>query len=202
MCRYIFITSLFVLALSTQAEDLTSEQRLAIESRIKPMGKVCLLGQTDCGSNLIATVSGGDIGLQSSDEKASSSAVGCSFDIEVGDSLQFSMEAMSVSASCKDITVNLRHTGNMPVSAMGHNWVLTKNSDSAGVALDGVDAGMDNDYVKPEDARVIAYTPLIGGGESTSITFSFDRLDSNSEYIFFCSFPGHSYVMRGVLKIA
>ena len=202
MCRYIFITSLFVLAFSTQAEDLTSEQRSAIESRIKPAGKVCLLGQTNCGSGSVSTVSVGDNGLQPSSEKASSSAEGCSFDIEVGDSLQFSMEAMSVSASCKDITVNLRHTGNMPASAMGHNWVLTKDSDSAEVAADGADAGMDNDYVKPEDARVIAYTPLIGGGESTSITFSFDKLDSSSEYIFFCSFPGHSFVMRGVLKIA
>ena len=202
MCKYIFVTSLFVLALSIQAEDLTSEERSAIESRIKPAGKVCLLGQTDCGSGLVPTVSVNDIGLQSSYEKVSSSAEGCSFDIEVGDNLQFSMEAISVSVSCKDITVNLRHIGNMPVSAMGHNWVLTKDSDSAEVATDGADAGMDNDYVKPEDARVIAYTPLIGGGESTSITFSFDKLDSSSEYIFFCSFPGHSFVMRGVLKLA
>ena len=201
MCRYIFVTSLVLLALSIQAEDLTSEERLAIESRIKPAGKVCLLGQTDCGSGLVPTLVGNDIDLQSSDERISSSAEGCSFDIEVGDNLQFSMEAMSVSASCKDVTVNLRHIGNMPVSAMGHNWVLTKDSDSAEVASDGADAGIDNDYVKPADARVIAYTPLIGGGESTSITFSFNKLDSNSEYTFFCSFPGHSFVMRGVLNI-
>ena len=30
MCRYIFVTSLVLLALSIQAEDLTSEERSAI----------------------------------------------------------------------------------------------------------------------------------------------------------------------------
>ena len=94
MCRYIFVTSLVLLALSIQAEDLTSEERSAIESRIKPAGKVCLLGQTDCGSGLVPTLSGNDIDLQASDERSSSSAEGCSFDIEVGDNLQFSMEAI------------------------------------------------------------------------------------------------------------
>ncbi len=206
MCRYILFTSLFVFAVSIHAETLTSEQRSAIESRIKPIGKVCLLGQTDCAKSLASNPSVSDSGLQSTEEadnaQLSASADGCSFDMEVGDSLDFSMEVMSVSASCNEITVNLRHTGNMPASAMGHNWVLSTNADSAKVASDGADAGLDNDYVKPGDKRVIAYTALIGGGESTSITFSSDKLDSDSEYIFFCSFPGHSYVMKGVLKIA
>ena len=205
MCRYIIIASLFVLTFSTSAADLTNEQRSAMESRIKPAGKVCLLGQTDCSRGLGSNVSESSAGLQSTNHtdntKISSSAEGCSFDIEVGDSLQFSMESMSVSASCPDITVNLRHTGNMPASAMGHNWVLSKDADSAEVASDGADAGIDNHYVKPGDARVIAYTTLIGGGESDSITFSSEKLDSDNEYIFFCSFPGHSFVMRGVLKI-
>ena len=125
----------------------------------------------------------------------------CDLTVEAGDSLKFNASSLSVPSTCGSVTLNLKHGGKMPKTVMGHNWVLTKDSDSAEVASDGADAGMDSDYVKPEDARVIAYTPLIGGGESTSITFSFDKLDSNSEYIFFCSFPGHSFVMRGVLKI-
>ena len=49
---------------------------------------------------------------------------------------------------------------------MGHNWVLTKTADMAGVASDGATASVANDHIKPGDARVIAHTKIVGGGES------------------------------------
>jgi len=38
-------------------------------------------------------------------------------------------------------------------------------------------AGIENDYVKPDDSRVYAHTKVVGGGESTTIeiTHSFVR---------------------------
>ena len=74
---------------------------------------------------------------------------------------------------------------------MGHNWVLTKKADFQSVAQAGASAGMENDYVPPDDDRVIAATEIIGGGESTSVTFSIADLNPDEPYQFFCSFPGH-----------
>ncbi|HIY70269.1 MAG TPA: azurin, partial [Candidatus Luteimonas excrementigallinarum] len=83
--------------------------------------------------------------------------------------------------------------------AMGHNVVVTMADDYSAVAADGLTAGADSDYVQPDDSRVIAATEMVGGGQSTSVTFSTSALDSGSEYTFFCSFPGHSALMRGTL---
>ena len=54
--------------------------------------------------------------------------------------------------------------------------------------------------MKPGDARVLAFTEVIGGGESNSVTFDLAAL-TDSESTYFCSFPGHWTVMKGVLKI-
>ena len=124
----------------------------------------------------------------------------CVFDVEVGDGLQFNVSSIKVPGDCKEVTVNLSHTGKMEKAAMGHNWVLSKESDLAGIASAGLAAGIDNNYLPSGDARVIAATSLVGGGESASVTFSVDGL-SGSGYVFFCSFPGHWAVMKGTFEL-
>ena len=79
---------------------------------------------------------------------------------------------MTVSAACETITVTLKHAGQLPANIMGHNWVLTKSSDFMPVAQAGGAAGLENDYVPQNDPRVIAYSKIIGGGETTTVTFS------------------------------
>jgi azurin len=54
--------------------------------------------------------------------------------------------------------------------------------------------------VKKGDARVLAHTKVIGGGQATSVTFKTSVLKKGEAYTFFCSFPGHSSIMKGVLK--
>lgn len=125
----------------------------------------------------------------------------CEVDIETGDGLTYSMQTIEVEKSCGNVTIHLTHTGQMPAEAMGHNWVLSATSDYQAVAMDGMSAGVDNSYVPVDDDRVIAYTPVIGGGEKTSITFSIADLDPAGSYTFFCSFPGHWSVMNGEFKI-
>ncbi len=129
-------------------------------------------------------------------------AAGCETTIEGNDAMQFNTKEMVVDKSCKEFTVHLKHVGKLPKNAMGHNWVLTKEADKQGVANDGMAAGLDKDYVKPGDARVIAHTKVIGGGESDSVTFDTSKLSAGEKYTFFCSFPGHWSVMTGTLKLS
>ncbi|MFT6288607.1 MAG: cytochrome c5 [Alcanivorax sp.] len=46
------------LALSASAADLTDAQRAGIESRIKPVGEVCMQGDTSCGGAVVVASSG------------------------------------------------------------------------------------------------------------------------------------------------
>lgn len=125
----------------------------------------------------------------------------CEIDIESNDQMQYNKDAIEVDSSCESVTINLKHVGELPAAAMGHNWVLAKKADFQSVAQAGTGAGMENDYVPPEDERVIAHTEVIGGGESTSITFSIAELNPDESYQFFCSFPGHWAAMNGAFRI-
>ena len=125
----------------------------------------------------------------------------CQQVIEGNDMLQFNLKEMVVSANCKEVTVTLKHTGAMPANVMGHNWVLTNNTDFMPVAQAGGAAGIENNYVPIGDQRVLATTTIIGGGEETSVTFSIDSLVVGDDYTFFCSFPGHYAIMKGAFKV-
>jgi azurin len=48
---------------------------------------------------------------------------------------------------------------------------------------------------------VIAATKVIGGGESTTITIDMAKLAPGGDYTFFCSYPGHSPMMRGRFQV-
>lgn len=129
-------------------------------------------------------------------------AADCSVEIAGNDAMQFDKASITVPQSCKQFTVKLKHSGKLPKNAMGHNWVLSKTSDMQGVASDGIAAGLDKSYVKAGDTRVIAHTKVIGGGESDTISFAPSKLKAGESYTYFCSFPGHSAIMKGVLQLA
>lgn len=128
-------------------------------------------------------------------------ATACSTTIEGNDAMQFNKTSIEVPKTCKEFTVTLKHTGKLPKAAMGHNWVLTATADEAGVLGDGAAAGLDSNYVKPNDSRVIAHTKMIGGGESDSTTFQVAALKPGDTYVFFCSFPGHAALMKGTVSV-
>lgn len=128
-------------------------------------------------------------------------AADCAATIEGNDMMQFNKNSMEVPRTCKSFTVTLTHTGKLPRNAMGHNWVLSLASDEPGVDADGMKAGLDNNYIKPGDDRVIAHTKVVGGGESDSVTFDVARLKAGQDYMFFCSYPGHAALMKGTLKL-
>jgi len=120
----------------------------------------------------------------------------CSQTIEGNDQIQFNLAEIRVSASCGEVTITLRHTGMLPAAAMGHNWVLSATSDYTAVAQAGASAGAPS-YVPQGDARVLAASAIIGGGEETSVTFDISSLTAGGDYTYFCSFPGHYVLMNG-----
>ena len=126
-------------------------------------------------------------------------APNCSIKLKGDDRMQFDLKTATVSAGCATITIELTHTGSLPATAMGHNVVITATKDVAAVASAGIKAKA-TDYVPAGDARVLASTKIIGGGASTKATFPGKKLTAGGDYSFFCSFPGHSGLMKGKLK--
>ncbi len=125
----------------------------------------------------------------------------CKTEIEGNDAMQYNVGSITVPASCTSFTITLKHTGTMPVAAMGHNVVIAKASDMQAVAADGMGAGAASMYVKPGDTRVIAHSDVVGGGQSTSVSFDVARIKDGGPYEFFCSFPGHSAIMKGTIAV-
>ena len=125
----------------------------------------------------------------------------CKVDIAGNDQMQYDKKEIAVAADCTQIEVTLKHTGKLPAQAMGHNWVLTKTADAAGVASDGIGAGFASDHIKKGDTRVIAHTKIVGGGQSASVTVPMSALKKGESYSYLCTFPGHSAMMKGTFKI-
>ncbi|MGC5699834.1 azurin [Pseudomonas sp. NFXW11] len=128
-------------------------------------------------------------------------AAECKVDVDSTDQMSFNTKEITIDKSCKTFTVNLSHSGSLPKNVMGHNWVLSKTADMAGIATDGMAAGIDKSYLKEGDTRVIAHTKIIGAGEKDSVTFDVSKLTAGESYQFFCSFPGHNSMMKGALVL-
>ncbi len=128
-------------------------------------------------------------------------AANCSTTIEATDAMKFSVSNVNVPRSCAKFTVTLHHTGTLGRNVMGHDWVMTTAANQTAVDVDGAKAGLDHNYLKPGDPRVLAATPIIGGGQTTSVSFKPSILKPGTKYVFFCSFPGHSSIMHGTVTL-
>ncbi len=125
----------------------------------------------------------------------------CDVTVEAGDNMKYNTKEIAVDKSCKEFKVHLKHVGKMNKGSMGHNLVITKTDDMKGVIGDGIKAGAP-EYVKPNDERIVAHTKMLGGGEEDTITVDMSKVKTDGDYSFFCSFPGHSSVMKGKLKFS
>ncbi|WP_313345812.1 azurin [Stenotrophomonas sp.] len=121
----------------------------------------------------------------------------CAVSVDSTDQMRFSQKEIKVAADCSQVKLTLRHTGTLAATAMGHNWVLTKTTDYPPVAMAGMRMTLADSYLPKKDARVLAHTAVIGGGQSTSVTFATAALRKGGDYTFFCSFPGHFALMKG-----
>lgn len=121
----------------------------------------------------------------------------CAVTISGDDAMKFDKTEIRIDASCTQVALTLKHTGKLAANVMGHDWVLAKTADMAGIDADGMKAGMAAGFIKAGDARVVAHTKVIGGGQSDTVTFATSKLIKGGDYSFFCSFPGHSTMMKG-----
>lgn len=95
----------------------------------------------------------------------------------------------------QEVTLILHHSGKLPKTTMGHNWVLLKEGVDMQAFDDKAAKAQATDYIPADAANdIIAHTKLIGGGESDTITFA---APAEGAYDFLCSFPGHSSMMKG-----
>ena len=117
--------------------------------------------------------------------------------INSSDLMKFDQNELRVFEGQK-ITLTLNHTGKMSKEIMGHNFVLLKKDTNLNDFAQRAMLARDNEYI-PDGNETIAYTKMIGGGESDTITFTAPEKGS---YTYICTFPGHYGLMRGVLIVS
>ena len=117
--------------------------------------------------------------------------------IEATDQMQYSTNELR--AKVGEITLTLKHVGQMEKAVMGHNLIILKSGTDVNAFGAKAAEAKDNDYIPTsEEASIIAHTKLLGGGESYTITFS---ITEPGTYDYICSFPGHLALMKGKLIV-
>ncbi len=154
-----------------------------------------ILVMTSCGGGSSSTSSkkNGASNVEETIEKVAIPTT-VSLEIESNDLMQFNLDKLEVIEG-QTVTLTLKHTGQMSVDVMGHNWVLLATGTDVATFGSAAVAAKATGYI-PQNMteEVIAYTETIGGGEETSITFEAPKA---GYYTFICSFPGHYGVMQG-----
>ena len=112
------------------------------------------------------------------------------------DNMLFDKNIIYVNSRQK-VTLTLEHIGKMDKKIMGHNFVLLKKDVDVVSFATRAMVARDSEYI-PEGNETIAYTKLIGGGESDTIVF---EAPEKGSYTYICSFPGHYGVMKGILIV-
>ena len=125
----------------------------------------------------------------------------CSLNMSSGDLLKFNKRTLTIDSTCSKFTIYFRHEGEMAANTFGHNVVIVerKNFDKVKSKIN-IKFGEESGYL-PDMPEIIAKTAIIGGGADTSVTFDATNLSKDSEYMFFCSFPGHYGGMQGPVKV-
>jgi len=123
-------------------------------------------------------------------------------EIEGNDRMRFDLDEFTVEAG-QMVRLTLVHVGSLPKNSMGHNVVvLVQGEDVIDFGSDANEQGgeEENHYVpEPVRDRVVAFTELIGGGETATVEFR--APEEPGEYPFLCSFPGHFSQMNGVMVV-
>lgn len=110
------------------------------------------------------------------------------------DLMKFDKTEFKVKAG-QEVTLSLRHIGKGDIKIMGHNFVLLKEGTAIPTFAAAAGAvGQKGDWIPEGGKEVIAHTKMIGGGQSTTVTF---KAPAAGIYDFICSFPGHSGLMKG-----
>ena len=192
---YLALISTAVLALTACSQEAPK----SAEPASAPASTPAASAPAEAPANPASVTSASDAATAASAPMANAT---CETTVESDDAMKFNTAEIAISKTCSQYKITLKHVGKMPVTAMGHNLVISKADDAAGVVADGAAATAAKGYLKEGDERVIAATKLIGGGEEDSITFDTSKLTTDGSYEFYCTFPGHYGMMKGVVKVS
>ncbi len=121
-------------------------------------------------------------------------------EITGNDQMQFNVKAFEVKEGQK-VVLSFKHIGQLPAVAMGHNVVILKPGTAVPAFATKCAPAKDTEYIPQDEeskAQIVAYTKMLGGGESDEITFT---APAPGDYPFICSFPGHFAIMQGVMTV-
>lgn len=121
-------------------------------------------------------------------------------EITGNDQMQFNVKAFEVKEGQK-VVLSFKHIGQLPAVAMGHNVVILKPGTAVPAFATKCAPAKDTEYIPQDEeskAQIVAYTKMLGGGESEEITFT---APAPGDYPFICSFPGHFAIMQGVMTV-
>jgi azurin len=112
-----------------------------------------------------------------------------------GDFLAFKPAELTCPAGAR-VSLTFHHAGRRVQQK--HDWVLLKPGTADAFMQAVLAAGEKDDWMPPDDPRVLAATPQIDPGESVTIEFT---APPPGDYPFVCTYTGHGDVMRGVLHV-
>ena len=141
---------------------------------------------TSCGEN------SGKKSQTPTSEKKSDETLSSKIVLNSNDTMKFDQNMLLVEAG-KTITLTLNHTGKFGKRGMGHNFVLLKADVDVSDFAQRAASAMKTEYI-PKGDEIIAYTKLLGGGDSDTIKF---KAPKKGIYTFICTFPGHWQLMKG-----
>lgn len=120
--------------------------------------------------------------------------------VEVNGETYYLLEGVSAETG-EELTFNLTTISALPASAMAHNIVLLEGDADAQEFVNASMKAKDNNYIAPDMTdMILAQTDMVGGDESTQVTFNAPETAGDYEYL--CSFPGHYAAgMKGILSV-
>lgn len=125
-------------------------------------------------------------------DKVTPLSLGCD-----GEAMVFDPIALTVAAGAMVELTFHNHSNHLQ-----HNWVLVDGGDEVAMAIydAAIAAGVKQDWLPPENAQIIAHTPLVNSGKRATITFQ--APSQTGVYSYLCTFPGHFLAgMKGTLTL-
>ena len=121
-------------------------------------------------------------------------------EITVGDNMKYSVTEITATPG-EPLHVVLKSNGQMPKTAMAHNFVLLQQGTDAAKFVQAGAGARETDFIAMwERDKVIASTPLVGPGDTVDVTFKAPSKPGTYQYI--CTFTGHYTLgMKGTLTV-
>lgn len=161
------------------------------------MATLGLFTMASCGSN--ETAQDAEVVEETVTEETTVTTEVREITLEGNDAMQFNTKQLHADAG-QTVRLTLKHTGEMAIEVMGHNFVLLAAGTDVDAFVNAAQDAKETDYIPASfENQIIAHTDMIGGGQETTIEFTAPTEAGN--YTFLCSFPGHSGMMKGIMIV-